>query len=105
VQTPKEVWLAQFQNQPDVKILNDTLEEEASPVDFLKAIPEKKIVIVVPNEWSWPEALKPFQNPKHKHHFDADLLAQDLEAAGLTYILRLLEFSSWSFISAECVRN
>ena len=102
--SPKSVYVDGW-TSPDTEVLDDILQEKENPVEFLKSIQKNKIIIVVPNEWSWPPEFKPFTNAKHKHHFDTDLLAQDLESAGLTYIIRLIEFSNWSFLAAEAVRN
>jgi len=102
--TPKKLWLSSF-TSPDIEILDDVLQEQEHPVEFLKSLAKPKAAIIVPNEWSWPAELKPFTNPKHKQHYDTDLLAQDLEAAGYVYIIRLLEFSNWSFLTAEAARH
>ncbi len=83
---------------------NELLQQEQNPVEYLKAVKESKIVLIVPNEWIWPQELRPFTNEKHKQRYDAETLAEDLEAAGLTYVLKDLRFDGWAWVAAEASR-
>ena len=87
----------------DITILAEALQKEDNPVDRLvqAGVMSPKIIVLVPNEWSWPPDYKPFANLAHKQKYDAELLARHLEEAGLLYVIRLLEFSGWSFLTAE----
>lgn len=97
---PKLAWVQQHTAE-GVRVLDETLQEQSSPVEYLKTFAEQKFVIVVPDEWAWPPELKPFTNEKHKQRYDAETLAEDLEAAGLVYAMKDVSFSGWSFLCAE----
>jgi ABC-type transport system substrate-binding protein len=100
--TPKESWLKQF--GADVAIMDETLQKADDPVAELKKV-TTKLVVIVPAEYNWPPNLNPFKNPLHKRVYDAELLAQHLEEAGFTYVLRLLTAGQWSWLTAEGVRK
>lgn len=89
----------------DLVVLNDILQEAEDPIGMLKSLEAPKVAIIVPNEYLWGANLKPLTNPKHKRNYDADLLAQHLEEAGFTYVLKQIKFSGWVFETAECVRK
>ena len=88
----------------EVTVLGESLQKEDNPVEFLKSVKSPKIIITVPNEWSWPPEYKPFTNVAHKQKYDAELLARHLEEANLLYTIRLIEFSGWSFLGAEVTK-
>lgn len=90
----------------EVIILSEALQKLGDPVKTLKYSPyaSAKIIITVPNEWSWPPEYKPHTNAAHKQKYDTELLARHLEEAGLLYTIRLIEFSGWSFLGAEATR-
>ena len=87
-------------------IIGEQLEQVDNPVEYLKETktkyPNAEINITVPNEWGWHEQFKPFKNPKHLRHYDADSLINDLTEAGLTYKIELLDFKGWSFFVCRC---
>jgi hypothetical protein len=97
---PKAAWVQQHSGA-GVKVLDELLQQQVNPVEWLKSWPDAKFVIVVPNEFSWTPELKPFTNPLHKQKYDAETFAEDLEAAGLVYAMKDVSFSGWSFLCAE----
>ena len=88
----------------EVVIYGEWLQKVDDPVKMLKEAKASKIVITVPNEWSWPPEYKPHMNAAHKQQYDTELLARHLEEAGWLYVIRLIEFSGWSFLGAEASR-
>lgn len=82
-------------------ILGEMLQQIDDPVAYLKETkakyPGAEINITVPAEHNWNESYKPFTNKKHKRHYDTDSLAEDLEKAGLKFIIEQLDFKGWSF--------
>lgn len=89
---------------PEVTILSETLQKCDNPIELLQRVKSPKIIITVPNEWSWPPEYKPHTNIAHKQQYDAELLARHLEEAGLLYTIRLIEFSGWSFLGVEATK-
>ena len=82
-------------------IIGEQLEQVDDPIAYLKDVkakyPSADIHITVPNEHSWNPEYKPFQNPKHKRHYDCDTLIKDLEEAGLKYDIKYLDYNGWAF--------
>lgn len=87
-----------------VLVMDDVLQKEEHPVDWLKGATADKFLITVPNEWAWNPQMKPFTNALHKQKYDAETLAEDLEAAGLTYVMRDISFDGWAFLGVEASR-
>ena len=101
---PKAAFILQHSGE-GVKVLDEEMQKVENPVEWLKTFTFSKFLIVVPNEFSWPPALKPFTNPLHKRTYDAETLAEDLEAAGLTYVMKDLRFGDgWAFLCVEASR-
>lgn len=82
-------------------VLGEILQKIDNPVEFLKGCKGKRLLICVPNEWSWMPQAQPFKNVQHKRHYDAESLARDLEDAGLTYTMDVIDNNGWSWILAE----
>ncbi len=87
----------------DIVVLAEVLQKVEDPSELLKQAKEKagKILITVPNERSWLPQFNPMKNPAHKRVYDTDMLANQLEEAGLVYILGIADFGGWSFLTAE----
>ncbi len=87
----------------DIVVLAEVLQKVDDPAVVLKLAKETagKILITVPNERSWLPQFNPMKNPAHKRVYDTDMLANQLEEAGLVYILGIADFGGWSFITAE----
>ena len=98
----KDVVVTETPQEAEITILAESLHKTEDPIKLLRDMKSPKIIVLVPNEWSWPAEYKPFANLAHKQKYDAELLARHLEEAGLLYVIRLLEFSGWSFLTAEC---
>ena len=86
-----------------VIILAEVLQKTEDPVKLLKDMRQKtgKLLITVPNEWSWAEEYKPRANKAHLRFYDTESLARDLEEAGLSYVISLIDYSGWSFLLAQ----
>ena len=87
----------------DTIVLGEVLQRVENPVEYLKLAKKKskRIIITVPNEWSWAQQWHPFENKQHKQKYDADLLAEHLDAVGLTYVMKAIDYQGWAFLGAE----
>lgn len=65
------------------------------------------VVLVVPNEHGWDAVFKPMSNKKHLRFYDCESLCRELEKAGMSYLIELIDFGGWSFLVADAqkVRN
>ena len=88
----------------DTVVLGEVLQRVDDPLKYLQLVKQKtkRIVLTVPNEWSWSPQYSPFKNAGHKHLFDAEMLGALLEEAGLTYVMKSIDYSGWAFLGAEC---
>ena len=88
----------------DTVVLGEVLQRVEDPLKYLQLVKQKtkRIVLTVPNEWSWAPQNTPFKNMAHKHTFDAQSLGELLESAGLSYVMKSIDYSGWSFLGAEC---
>lgn len=89
-----------------VVMLGEVLQrvEDAKPVlEHAMAIAER-IVVIVPNEHSWLPEYQPLSNKEHKRFYDAEMLCNDLENAGLKYVVNVLDYDGWSFLTADAVK-
>ena len=88
----------------DTVILGEVLQRSDNPLEYLKLVKQKtkRIILTVPNEFSWNPQNQPFKNAAHKHLFDAEMLGELLEEAGLSYVMKSIDFNGWSFLGAEC---
>lgn len=62
----------------DVVCACELLEHVDDPLAVLQEavrLARYRVIVTVPNEWEWPEPLKPFTNPGHKRFFNAASLA------------------------------
>ena len=87
----------------DTIILGEVLQRVDNPLEYLKLVKQKtkRIVLTVPNEWSWAPQNAPFKYAAHKHTFDAQSLGELLESAGLSYVMKSIDYSGWAFLGAE----
>ena len=87
----------------DTIILGEVLQRAEEPFKYLQLMKQKtkRIVLTVPNEWSWAPQNAPFKNMAHKHTFDAQSLGELLESAGLSYVMKSIDYSGWAFLGAE----
>lgn len=83
-------------------VLAEVLQRIDDPVQYLKDARAKAegLVIVVPNEYAWLPQYQPMQNKKHKRFYDAELLAEDIDKAGMKYVMEQIDYSGWSFLGA-----
>jgi len=91
-----------FVEDKDTLVVSEILSHVEDPQKTLNELKgrAKKLLITVPNEYSWDLKYNPFKNPKHKRHYDTESLAQELETAGLTYQLGIVDYDGWSFLVA-----
>ena len=99
-----DVVVTETPQEAEITILAESLQKTEDPIKLLRDMKSPKIVVLVPNEWSWPPEYKPFANTAHKQRYDTELLARHLEEAGLLFTIRLIEFNGWSFFGCECTR-
>lgn len=87
----------------DVVSVCELLEHVDDPLAVLREavrLARYRVVITVPNEWEWPEALKPFTNPGHKRFFNAASLAallSELKMPGQIKIENIIRDYWWHF--------
>ncbi|HKT21226.1 MAG TPA: hypothetical protein VJR06_01190 [Nitrososphaerales archaeon] len=102
--TPKDIWADQRRTE-GATVLDDVLQKADDPIAEIKKAGDR-VAIIVPDEYNWDPKLAPFKNPLNKRFYDADELASQLQQAGLElYILRQIDFSGWSFLTAEATRK
>lgn len=91
----------------DSIFLAEVLQKVENPVKLLQEVKEKagRIAIIVPNEHGWAANNKPLTNKEHKRVYDAELLSNHLEEAGLDYVIEQIDYQGWSFLTAQCVRS
>jgi predicted SAM-dependent methyltransferase/glycosyltransferase involved in cell wall biosynthesis len=92
----------------DVVCLGELLEHVPDPQLVLKEavrVARKKVIITCPDEYSWPDELKPFWNPGHVRFYTYSILKEDLEAPGLPFKIWNVKFNNWSHWCAEIYCN
>lgn len=88
----------------DIVCLGELLEHVFDPQTVLKEavrVARKKVIITSPDEYSWPEELKPFWNPGHIRFYTYSTLKDDLEKIGLPFKIWNIKFNSWSHWCSE----
>jgi len=88
-------------------VLGEILQKADDPIAVLRDAGEKakRVLVIVPNEHSWDPKFKPLQNLAHKRVYDAEMLASQLEEVGLDYLLGVLDYAGWSFLTAQAGRQ
>mgnify|MGYP007031189647 FL=1 len=88
-------------------ILGEVLQKAEDPIAMLREASEKakRVLIIVPNEYSWDAKYKPLTNKEHRRVYDTELLAQHLEEVGLDYVIGLVEYGGWSFLTGVAGRS
>jgi hypothetical protein len=84
-------------------ILAEVLQKVDDPVAVLKkakALAEK-VVVVLPNEYSWQAQFQPLKNKDHKRFYDMMMLTEQLDEAGFDYAIELVEYAGWSFFGVQ----
>ena len=94
----------------DVVCEGELLEHVTEPQKTLREavrVAKKKVVITVPDEWSWPPELKPFWNPGHVRFYNLDTIKNELEKLDLPFSIEHIRYESWAWLGAEIhvVRN
>jgi len=86
-----------------VVMLGEILQRVTDPQQTLKRVTElgDRVVLVVPNEHGWEPQFQPLQNKKHLRFYDCESLCQELEKAGMKYVIELIDFGGWSFLVAD----
>jgi ubiquinone/menaquinone biosynthesis C-methylase UbiE len=82
----------------DVVSCCELLEHVDDPLAVLKEavrLAKYQVVITVPNEHCWPEALKPFTNPGHKRFYTKPDLEALLKELGLPYRVEDIQRDYW----------
>jgi len=90
-----------------VVLLGEILQRVDDPQKILQKATEvgDTIVLVVPNEHAWDGIFKPMQNKKHLRFYDCESLCQELEKAGMKYLIELIDFGGWSFLVADAQKE
>ena len=90
-----------------VVMLGEILQRVEDPQRTLQRASEigDTVVLVVPNEHAWDVIFKPMQNKKHIRFYDCESLCQELEKAGMKYLIELIDFGGWSFLVADAQKE
>lgn len=88
----------------DVVCEGELLEHVTEPQKALREavrVARKKVVITVPDEYSWPPDLKPFWNPGHVRFYSLDTMKSELEKLGLPFSIERIQYGPWAWLGAE----
>jgi hypothetical protein len=87
----------------DTVALGEVLQKVEKPLEYLKLVLQKtkRVVLTVPNEFSWNDQNQPLKNTAHKTFFDTEALAELLESAGLSYVIKPIDYSGWAWFGVE----
>lgn len=86
----------------EIALLGEILEHVDDPIVVLKEAKRVagKVIITVPDEFSWDLRHKPFQNPYHVRHYTKTMLLDHLSKAKIKdYDLGRLDYDGWSFFT------
>lgn len=92
----------------DVVSACDLLEHVADPQAVLREatrVARKKVVVTVPSEYEWPDALEPFKNPGHVRFYTRETFEKELEVLGLPFKVENIRFKYWRHFGAEIYCN
>jgi glycosyltransferase involved in cell wall biosynthesis/2-polyprenyl-3-methyl-5-hydroxy-6-metoxy-1,4-benzoquinol methylase len=87
----------------DIVSCCELLEHVPDPLAVLKEavrLARKKIIITVPNEYEWPEELKPFKNAEHRRHYTKETLTELLETLDIPYSIESFSREGWAHFGA-----
>ena len=91
-------------NAFDIVTEGELLEHVANPQAVISEairVAKRKVIFTVPDEYLWPEALRPFTNPGHVRCYTPATFAEDLIKPQLPFYIVEIRHGPWVWLGAE----
>lgn len=88
----------------NIVAVGELLEHVPDPQIVLREaarVARKKVIVTVPDEYSWPDECKPFWNPGHVRFYTYSTFQDELKKLGLPFKIWNVKFQGWSHWCAE----